>query len=158
MTPAEIERAYRQHAVSLTRYATTLVGPDEAADIVADAVTSTLKRNTMIDVDDIGNYWFRAITNIAASSHRSRFRRVQRELKSVSGQSPSTGIDTSDDARELLGGLSAQQRAVVFLTYWQDLTPAEVARVLGVSEGSVRKQLARARQQLRKDLHDDRAR
>lgn len=157
MTPAEIERAYRQHAVSLTRYATTLVGPDDAADIVAEAVTSTLKRTSMIDVDDLGNYWFRAITNIAASSHRSRLRRAQRELRSISGQSQSVGIDTSTEARELLTGLSAQQRAVVFLTYWQDLAPDEVARVLRVSEGSVRKQLARARQHLRKDLHDDRS-
>lgn len=49
-------------------------------------------------------------------------------------------------------GLSAQQRAVIVLTYWQDLEPKAVAELLGVSEGTVRKQLARARQKLRGEL------
>jgi len=48
--------------------------------------------------------------------------------------------------------LSPQQRAVVFLTYWDDLDTSAVASLLGVSEGTVRKQLARARSQLRKVL------
>jgi RNA polymerase sigma-70 factor (ECF subfamily) len=49
-------------------------------------------------------------------------------------------------------GLSPQQRAVVYLTYWDDLTPAQVAVLLAVSEGTVRKQLARARVHLRRIL------
>ena len=58
------------------------------------------------------------------------------------------------DAQRALAGLSPQQRAVVYLTYWDDLTPAQVAALLGVSEGSVRKQLARAREQLRRVLDE----
>ncbi len=38
---------------------------------------------------------------------------------------------------------------MIYLTYWEDLTPAAVAETLGIGEGSVRKQLARAREQLR---------
>ena len=48
--------------------------------------------------------------------------------------------------------LSPQQRAVVVLTYWQDLTPSAVAELLDVSEGAVRKHLARARKHLRRVL------
>jgi len=48
--------------------------------------------------------------------------------------------------------LSPQQRAVVFLTYWDDLDAATVANLLGVSEGTVRKQLGRARNKLREVL------
>ena len=33
---------YRDHALELTRYATVLVGPDDAADIVTDAVLSSI--------------------------------------------------------------------------------------------------------------------
>ena len=51
-----------------------------------------------------------------------------------------------------MASLSEQQRAVVFLTYWEDLAPAQVADLLGVSDGTVRKQLARARDQLRRIL------
>ena len=51
--------------------------------------------------------------------------------------------------------LSVQQRAVIVLTYWDDLKPASIAELLGVSEGSVKRQLARARSRLKETLHDD---
>jgi RNA polymerase sigma-70 factor (ECF subfamily) len=51
-----------------------------------------------------------------------------------------------------VAGLTSQQRAVVFLTYWDDLDPRSVAALLGVSEGTVRKQLSRARGRLREVL------
>lgn len=151
MTQA-IEEVYRRHAASLTRYATTLVGPDAAADVVAEAVAQTLRGDTLNHVDDIAGYWFRAITNVAASSHRSRLRREKRELKVASATSLTTSPETPSDARALLRALSGRQRAVVYLAYWHDMSPETIARTLDISEGTVRKQLARARQQLRKDL------
>ncbi len=51
-----------------------------------------------------------------------------------------------------MAALSPQQRAVVFLTYWEDLEARSVADLLGVSEGTVRKQLGRARIRLREVL------
>ena len=42
----------------------------------------------------------------------------------------------------------------MFLTYWEERTPAQIAALLDVSEGTVRKQLARAREQLRKVISD----
>ena len=60
------------------------------------------------------------------------------------------------DARRLLADLTVQQRAVVYLTYWHDLSPSDVATTLGASEGTVRKQLARARSHLREVLSHER--
>jgi RNA polymerase sigma factor (sigma-70 family) len=54
--------------------------------------------------------------------------------------------------REAVAGLSVRQRAVVVLTYWADLDPRAVAERLGISEGSVRRHLARARARLREVL------
>ena len=51
-------------------------------------------------------------------------------------------------------GLSLRQRAVIVLTYWEQFTPDEIAEYLGISEGSVRRHLARARSKLRRVLHD----
>ena len=62
----------------------------------------------------------------------------------------------SDRIIEALRSLSVQQRAVVHLTYWEDLTPAVVAERLGVSDGTVRRQLAHARDRLRKVLDGQR--
>jgi RNA polymerase sigma factor (sigma-70 family) len=41
---------------------------------------------------------------------------------------------------------------VVVLTYWEDLTVEQVAGTLEISEGSVRRHLARARARLREVL------
>ncbi len=48
--------------------------------------------------------------------------------------------------------LSVRQRAAVFLTYWEDLGTVEVARRMGVSEGAVKRHLARGRSVLREVL------
>jgi DNA-directed RNA polymerase specialized sigma24 family protein len=43
----------------------------------------------------------------------------------------------------------------VVLTYWDDLDRASVARLLGISEGAVKRHLARAHHRLRELLTDD---
>ena len=58
--------------------------------------------------------------------------------------------ESSIDVHRALATLSPQQRAVVFLAYWEDQTPTQTAATLDITEGTVRKQLARARAQLRK--------
>jgi RNA polymerase sigma factor (sigma-70 family) len=61
-------------------------------------------------------------------------------------------VEVRPEVLEAMGGLSAQQRAAVVLSYWEDLTPSEVAERLGISEGSVRRHLARGRAKLREVL------
>ncbi|WP_162941994.1 RNA polymerase sigma factor [Desertimonas flava] len=48
--------------------------------------------------------------------------------------------------------LSVAQRAVVYLAYWSDLSERDIAAELGVSLGTVHRQLVRARIHLRKAL------
>jgi RNA polymerase sigma factor (sigma-70 family) len=51
--------------------------------------------------------------------------------------------------------LSIRQRAVVFLTYWEDLDPKAIADLLSISNGSVRRHLARGKTRLKETLHAD---
>jgi RNA polymerase sigma factor (sigma-70 family) len=55
---------------------------------------------------------------------------------------------------EAVGQLSPRQREVVVLTYWEDLSETTVADRLGMSPGSVRRHLGRARQRLRNLLDE----
>ncbi len=51
--------------------------------------------------------------------------------------------------RDALARLTVKQRAVLVLRYFDDLTAAQTAEVLGVTVGTVKKQAAVAQQRLR---------
>lgn len=142
---------YRRHADELTRYATVLVGPADAPDVVTDAVLAAFRTPGWRGVANPRAYLFRAVLHRAQSVRRSDARRATRERRAALVE-PVRDREPSVDAHRALATLSPQQRAVVFLTYWEDLTPAQVADLLDVGEGSVRKQLARARETLRSVL------
>ncbi|MFM2078805.1 MAG: hypothetical protein RJA49_2695 [Actinomycetota bacterium] len=144
---------YRRHADELTRYATALVGPADAADVVTDGVLAAFGSPAWPTVLNRRAYLYRSVFNRALSVRRSDARRQRREA-AVAAPVASSSTESSIDAHRALAELSPQQRAVVYLTYWDDLTPAQIADLLDVSDGTVRKQLARAREQLRRILDE----
>jgi RNA polymerase sigma-70 factor (ECF subfamily) len=149
------ESAYRRHSLELIRYATVMVGPDDAADVVADAMVHVFDGD--VDLSSVVNvraYLFRAVHHRATDHQRSRSRRRRRDASLQPQRHDSVGQPAAVDARKVMAALSVQQRTIVFLTYWADQTPADIAGVLAVGEGTVRKQLARARARLREVLHD----
>lgn len=152
----DVDAEYRAHVADLVRFATVLVGPNDANDVVNEAVTATIARRRLDEVGDVRAYWFRAVANTAADWHRRSFRRRARERRAADSVRPGEPV-TPDDARRVLAGLSPQQRTVVYLTYWHDWPIERIALALGVGDGTVRKQLARARDHLREVLGDDRA-
>jgi RNA polymerase sigma-70 factor (ECF subfamily) len=150
-----LELAYRRHSAQLIRYATVLVGPDDAHDVVTDAMVQVFAGHT--DVPRIANveaYLFRAVHHRAVDHQRATSRRRRREVAYERQRTNPTAEWTPIDARASLEPLTMQQRTVVFLTYWADQTPAAIAEVLDVNEGTVRKQLARARARLREVIDD----
>jgi RNA polymerase sigma factor (sigma-70 family) len=149
-----LESAYRQHADELIRFATTMVGPNDASDVVTDAMVAAFARND--DLSHVANtraYLFRAVHNRIVDVSRSRSRRERREARYELSRRPATAPpDSSLDARAALAELSEQQRAATFMAYWCDMSPAEIAAALDVTEGTIRKQLSRARARLREVL------
>jgi RNA polymerase sigma factor (sigma-70 family) len=59
-----------------------------------------------------------------------------------------------DELWQRLADLPRKQRAVLVLRYYEQLTDAEIAAVLGVSHGTVRSQASRALAKLRSALPD----
>ena len=143
---------YAEHAPRLRVLAAALAGPAAADDVVADAVLRAMGSPAWADVRDPGAYLTRAVVNEVRSAHRRDLRREVRERSAARPAIADAAVDPVPELLAALSGLPVQQRAVVFLTYWADLTPAGVAEHLDISEGSVRKQLARARARLRKEL------
>ncbi len=145
---------YDKRASDLTRFATLLVGGSDAEDVVSDAMIGVLRAVADRDIQPSAAYLFRTVSNTAKNHLRAQARRRQREHRVVQVK-PTDGSDSQAmDLQPLLEHLSDRQREIVFLTYWLDLRPADVADHLDIAEGTVRSQLARARRILRGVLDD----
>lgn len=151
---AMTDELWRLHARELTRYATLLVGVDDADDLVASVFARMSSGPT--EVDNVRAYLFRSVTNAAVDLRRSGTRRQRRELRdavaAIVGDDGSRSGGSDVDVRRAVARLSDRQRAVVYFAYWEDLGEKQIAELLGVSVGSVRRHLARARAHLRKAL------
>lgn len=151
--PDADEATYVSLAPELIRFATGLVGPADAADVLSTAMVKALAAPAWASVQNRRAYLYRSVYNAAQTHLRRRYLRRDRESR--------TGLaaqwempDVHPEVRAAVVDLSLRQRAVIVLTYWADLTPASIAEQLGISEGSVRRHLARARARLKEALHD----
>jgi DNA-directed RNA polymerase specialized sigma24 family protein len=77
------EELYRKYSDALIRFATGLVGPDNAPDVVSSAVLSCLTSPTWSEVADKKPYLYRSVYNEAAAFRRSSLRRSSREQRAA---------------------------------------------------------------------------
>jgi RNA polymerase sigma-70 factor (sigma-E family) len=139
----------------LLRFAHVLTGdPHRAADLVQDALERTLLSwDRVVRKDDPVAYVRRTMVNRQVSV----WRRLRREH--LVPQTPDTayGGEPAFD-HELwaaLATLPPRQRAVLVLRYYEDLSEADTAAVLGCSVGTVKSQTSRALGRLRERATTD---
>jgi RNA polymerase sigma factor (sigma-70 family) len=148
MTDREI---YEQVRGRLMRFAASLVGPYDAADVVSEAIVKTLRSRTLSSLDNPQADLMTAVLNGA----RSMGRRAARERKALThmgvprSEEIVVGEDTSD-LTDAVAELPVQQRAAVYLVYWEDLAPIDAAQLMGVRPATLRRYLHLARQKLRR--------
>jgi RNA polymerase sigma factor (sigma-70 family) len=138
---------YARHAGELVRFATVLVGPCGADDLVAEAVARVVAHPSWPTVQERRAYLYRAVLNEARHQERARFRRRRREELAAERER----VDALDVRPEVLAAvrsLAPRQRAVVFFTYWQDRTTSDIAAELGITPRTVQRELAKARLKL----------
>ena len=144
---------YEAYRTELVRFASVLVGPDDAADVVSDAMVSLLKNGQLRGAEYPSALMHRSVLAKARSMQRSFFRRRAREQR-FAERWVEEQPGFRPDVVEAVIGLSPKERACVYLTYWADLTPSLVAEQLGIGEGTVKRYLARARAKLREVLDE----
>jgi RNA polymerase sigma factor (sigma-70 family) len=144
---ANVDRVYRALAVTLRR-------DDLAGEAVAEAMARAYSRwSTVGSLDNPAGWVFRVGLNWATSW----WRKVRREQPPGSQQwaAVSAAPENAVLAREALGRLPQPQRAVVTCRILLDMSTAETAEVLRISEGTVKSRLSRALTELRRDLHEE---
>jgi RNA polymerase sigma factor (sigma-70 family) len=145
------EDVYARHAPELVRFATVLIGPSGADDLVADAVLKVFAHPNWEHVTNHRAYLYRAVLNEAHRHIRSSARRERRERRVAVAERVEPSL-VRPEVLAAMRTLDPRQRAIVFFTYWQDRTTDEIATELGVDQRTVQRELAAARQQLMKEL------
>lgn len=137
--------------------------PGAADDIAQDTFVHAARSLASFRRDASFKNWLYAIaTNLARDLHRSRSRREAREtafaLLAPDPQHTHRDHAATDSAhaavRDALARLSPEQREAVALVYFENLTHAEAARVLGCAESTVSWRVFRAKSRLKKLLRD----
>jgi DNA-directed RNA polymerase specialized sigma24 family protein len=114
------EAIYRRNRDDLVRYATVLVGPTAAEDVVSTVVLRVLARRRLSDLDDARAYLFRAVFN----ESRTRLNRPRSSLL----LNDAADAPDMDPQHEVLAGVLAlpvQQGAATYLVYWEGMSIAE---------------------------------
>jgi RNA polymerase sigma-70 factor (sigma-E family) len=155
---AEAERDYIAYVQArmdwLRRLAYRLSGDwSSAEDLVQDCLVALYRHWHKAATADTPDAYVRTILLRTYLGHRERLRKIRTapeppDLMAV----PDAGADGRLDLRAALARLSAGQRAVLVLRYWEDLDVAQTAQVLGCSTGTVKSQTAYAVAALRRLL------
>ncbi len=143
--------AARQGALARTAY--LLTGSQSAADDLLQATLTKiyLAWPRIADRQHVDAYARRALVN----EHRSTWRKASRRQEVLAETPPERSEQPPeyDGEREavwqLVQGLPPRQRAVIVLRYYEDLSEAQIADLLGISTGTVKSQASRALAALR---------
>lgn len=149
---------FQEHHTRLVRFAFLLSGDRHAADdLAADAFARVFPHWCRGAVDDPGAYLRRTVVNLV---HERGRRSLVRDIRPVA--EPDPGSVDGSEARTVEQGrllvalrrLSEEQRLVIVLRIWDDLSEAETAAVLGIAVGTVKSRTARALERLRALLEE----
>ena len=149
----DLEQFLARRGQALLRTAVLLAGSIEAGeDLLQTAIERLLGRRRRLDGDPEG-YLRRTLCNLATDGYRrqGRWRRkaaiLQAEVRPPADATAQ--VDLRDALVRLLVQLPPQQRTVLVLRYWEQLSGAETADLLGCSQDAVKSVAARGLRRLR---------
>jgi RNA polymerase sigma-70 factor (sigma-E family) len=150
----QLERLLSERGPQLLRAAVLLAGSQhDGEDLLQAALERVIKQRRRVD-GSLEAYLRRTLYNLAADGWR-RSGTWQRKLTLLRAGQPVTSPDLAAavDLRDALIGtlrqLPPQQRAVIVLRYWEQLSEAETAQVLGCTEGTVKAAASRGLKRMR---------
>lgn len=148
-TVQNLESLYRSQYPGLVRLAHLLTGSNSVAEeIVQDAFEQLQKRWQSIATPK--PYLRKMVVNRARGHHRRR----AIERKHAPAPAPPVQPQEVDEVWPLIQRLSAKQRAVLVLRFYEDLPVGEISDVLGMRPGTVKSTLHRTLRTLEEKLND----
>lgn len=142
-----------EHRRSLLRSAYLLTGDrGHAEDLVQTALLKTYRHwDRVVGRGDPSAYVHKVLVTTSTSWWR-RLSATEQVIASMPDRATDPGWERDDELVRALRELPARMRAVVVLRFYEDLTEARTAEVLGCSVGTVKTQTSRAMARLRELL------
>ena len=154
-TDEDFRGFFAQHYERLCRLGFLLTAdPAQAEDLAQDALVRTWRRWRLVGKPDNPETYAR---KVLVNRHRSLLRRALVEARYRYRDHPTegSGDEHREDAIMLWAAtrrLPLRQQAVLVLRYYEDLSEAEIARVLGIPAGTVKTLARRGLARLRRSL------
>ena len=143
-------RAVFSHLGAVRAYALRR-GSLDAEALAAEAMTIAWRRLGDVPRDDARPWLYATARNLLLEE--SRKRRATAVLGEMEDLVPAPELREIDpDLSRALRALSAFDREALLLVAWEDLTPTQAARALGITATAFRVRLLRARRRLRAAL------
>jgi RNA polymerase sigma factor (sigma-70 family) len=162
--PERFAELYDRHAPALHRFAARRLGTHVAEDVVAETFTVAFRRRASYDPSyPDARPWLFGIAVTLIGRHRRAEIRLFRALARSSAPPVSMAETDAVEDRlaaaaagralaEAIAVLPAEQRDVLLLAAWADLSYEEIAVALHIPIGTVRSRLSRARRRIRDRL------
>jgi RNA polymerase sigma-70 factor (ECF subfamily) len=146
----QFEALFRDTRVSLLSYLARRAPVEDAADLLAEVYLVAWRRRADLPVGDERRLWLYGVAQRVLAEHRRRtWRRTEAEAGApLPGDGHAADDERGAAVRQALKSLSALDRELVTLTTWEELTPAEAARVVGITANNARVRLHRIRSRL----------
>ncbi len=150
----DIDRAVERYGNMVYRLALSRLGKCEDAEDVTQEVFMRLFQNkAKFESEEHRKAWLLRVAincsiNLRTSSYRRHHAELSDELAAVTPD-PKAEVYAEDQAIALLRQLPVKYRQVLHLFYYEELSVAEIARVMDSREGTVKSLLHRGRQKLR---------
>jgi RNA polymerase sigma factor (sigma-70 family) len=155
----EFESLFREHYLLVYRTACVITGNQEdAEDVLQTIFLRLMRRSTPPDIrKNPKGYFYKAAVHLSLDTISSRRREVlTSDFTAIEGQTGTEAFSVQGvlDKRLVatLAKLKPRSVEMVMLRYVHDYTEPEIAKLLGVSRGTVAVTLFRARMRLRKLL------
>lgn len=152
------ERLYGRHGRAVLAYAVRRADAQDAADVLAETFLVVWRRLDEVPDGDAERLWLYGVARrVLANQQRSERRRqrlaerLRRELPAALAEVPAPAPPGGAVAAAL-AQLGPEDQEMLRLSAWEELSPGEIATVLGVSQIAARSRLHRARRRLRSAL------
>lgn len=154
---ARLRALYKEWGSFILAYAMRRTAArSDAEEILADTFATAWRRLSSVPEGNAALPWLYAVAGRVLANHRRSDRRRVRLLDRLraqelaGGRAPASLSSTIAERLELaFDGLREEDQEVLRLAAWEELRPAEIAEVLGISANAASVRLHRARRALR---------